>query len=130
MKFRVNARSVHYRYNLLTKRMQANLKFEEKASGSDIKILELVVLLEKILEKEKVAKEKLDIGKENKRKMGENDKVAAKYMRYQALERSGQTAKKKKGDDSSETSKTKSRRSAADALEYPKQKPAKRARIS
>ena len=110
--------------------MQANLKFEEKASGSDIKILELVVLLEKILEKEKVAKEKLDIGKENKRKMGENDKVAAKYMRYQALECSGQTAKKKKGDDSSETSKTKSRRSAADALEYPKQKPAKRARIS
>ena len=122
IKFRVTARSVRDRYNLLTKRMQAKLKFEEKASGIDVKTSELDNLLVEILEKEKVAKEKLEIYDENKRKIGDNDKTAAEDMRKQALERMGQTAKRKKGDDGSETPKKKSRRSTADAVEYLKQK--------
>ena len=88
--------------------MQAKLKFEEKASGIDVKILEIDNLLEEIPEKEKDAKEKLDIDDENKRKTGENEKIAAEDVRKQVLERMGQTTKRKKGDDGAENPKKKS----------------------
>ena len=46
-------------------------------------------------------------------------------MRKQALERMGQTAKRKEGGDDSEAPKKKSRRSTADAVEYLKERAAK-----
>ena len=61
----------------------------------------------------------------NKRKIVENDKAAAEDMRKQALERMGQTAKRKKGGDDSKAPKRKSRRSTADAVEYLKERAAK-----
>ena len=97
-KFKVTARSVRDRYNLLTKKMQAKLKSEEKASAIDVETTELDDLLEEISEKEKAAKEKLESDEDNK--AVENDKVAAESMRKEALERMGQTAKRKKeGED-------------------------------
>ena len=125
LKFRVTARSVRDRYNLLTKRMQAKLKMEEKSTGIDVETSELDVLLEEILEKDKAAKEKMESDDGNKRKIVENDKTAAEDMRKQALERMGQTAKRKKGGDDSEAPKKKSRRSTADAVEYLKERAAK-----
>ena len=122
-KFKVTARSVRDRYNLLTKKMQAKLKSEEKASGIDVETTELDVLLEEILEREKAAKEKLESDEDKKKKAVENDKVATESMRKQALERMGQTAKRKKeGDDSEVLKKKKSRRSTADAVEYLKER--------
>ena len=121
-KFKVTARSVRDRYNLLTKKMQAKLKSEEKASGIDVETTELDVLLEEILEREKAAKEKLESDEDKKKKAVENDKVAAESMRKQALERMGQTAKRKKEGDDSEVLKKKSRRSTADAVEYLKER--------
>ena len=41
------------RYNLLTKRMQAKLKMEEKTTGIDVETSELDALPEEVLEKEK-----------------------------------------------------------------------------
>jgi len=87
LKFRVTARSVRDRYNLVTKRMQAKLKTEEKSTGIDVETSELVELLEEILEKEKAAKEKRESDDGNKQKIIENDKTAAEVMRKQALER-------------------------------------------
>ena len=55
------------RYNLLTKTFQAKLQSEEKASGIDATNPELDDLLEEILEKEKVAKEKLENNDEEKK---------------------------------------------------------------
>ena len=61
----------------------------------------------------------------NKRKIVENDKTAAEDMSKQALERMGQTAKRKKEGDDSEAPKKKGRRSTADAVEYLKERAAK-----
>ena len=61
----------------------------------------------------------------NKQKIVENDKTAAEDMHKQALERKGQTAKRKKGGDESEAPKKTSRRSTADAVEYLKERAAK-----
>ena len=41
------------RYNLLTKRMQAKLKMEERTTGIDVETSELDALPEDVLEKEK-----------------------------------------------------------------------------
>ena len=41
------------RYNLLTKRMQAKLKMDEKSTGIDVETSELDALLEEVLEKDK-----------------------------------------------------------------------------
>lgn len=125
LKFRVTARSVRDRYNLLTKEMQAKLKIEEKSTGIDVESSELDDLLEEILEREKAAKQKLESDDENKRKIAENDKTAAEDMRKQALEGMGQTAKRKKGGDDSEAPNKKSRRSTVDVVEYLKERAAK-----
>ena len=124
LKFRVTARSVRNQYNLLTKRMQAKLKMEEKSSGIDVETSELDVLLEEVLEKEKAAKEKMENDDGNKRKIVENDKTAVEDMRKRALERMGQRAKRKKEGDDLEAPKKKGRRSTADAVEYLKQRAA------
>ena len=69
LKFRVTARSVCDRYNLLTKRMQAKLNIEEKTTGIDVEISELDFLQEEILEKDNAPKEKMesDDGKKERR---------------------------------------------------------------
>ena len=41
------------RYNLLTTRMQAKLKMEDKSTGNNVETSELDALLEEVLEKEK-----------------------------------------------------------------------------
>ena len=116
-KFRVTARSVRDRYNLLTKKMAAKLKSEEKASGIQAETSELDDLLGEILEKEKAAKEKLESD-------NQNDKAAAEDMRKKALERMGKTAKRKKESDDSvpKNLKKKSRRSTSYAVEYLKER--------
>ena len=106
-KFRVTPRSVRDRYNLLTKKFQVRLNREERASGISDDNSELDNLLEEILEKEKAAKEKLD----NDDECLANEKAAAEDMRKHALERVGQTAKRKSKEEGPEAEKSKSRKS-------------------
>ena len=115
LKFRVTAQSVGDRYNLLTKRMQAKLKMEEKSSGIYVETSEVDVLLEEVVEKDEAGKEKMESDDGNMRKIVENDKTTAEDMRKQALECMAQTAKRKKGGYESEAPKKKSRWSTADA---------------
>ena len=120
-KFRVTPRSVRDRYNLRTKKFQVRLNKEERASGISDN------LLEEILEKEKAAKEKLENDGEDKKKSLTNEKAAAEDMRKRALERVGQTAKRKGKEEGleAEKSKRKSRKSTDEAVEYLKERASK-----
>ena len=123
-KFRVTPRSVRDRYNLLTKKFQVRLNREERASGIYDDNSELDNLLEEILEKEKAAKEKLDNDDESLA----NEKAAAEDMRKHALERVGQTAKRKSKEEGPEAEKSKSRKSrksTGEAVEYLKERASK-----
>ena len=97
-KFRVTPRSVRDRYNLLTKKLQARLNTEEKASGIAVNNSELDDLLEEI-----AAKEKLNNDDDDKKKSLEKEKAAAEDMRKRALERVGQTTKRKDKEEGTET---------------------------
>ena len=127
-KFRVTPRSVRDRYNLLTKKFQVRLNREERASGISDDNSELDNLLEEILEKEKEAKEKLDNDDEDKKKSLANEKAAAEDMRKRALERVGQTSKRKGQEEGPEAEKSKSRKSrksTGEAVEYLKERASK-----
>ena len=126
-KFRVTPRSVRDRYNLLTKKFQVRLNKEERASGISDDNSELDNLLEEILEKEKAAKEKLENDGEDKKKSLANEKAAAEDMQKRALERVGQTAKRKGKEEGleAEKSKRKSRKSTGEAVEYLKERASK-----
>ena len=91
----------------LQKRFQVRLNREERASGISDDNSELDNLLGEILEKEKAAKEKLD----NDDECLANEKAAAEDMRKHALERVGQTAKRKSKEEGPEAEKSKSRKS-------------------
>ena len=123
-KVQSHPRSVRDRYNLLTKKLQARLNREGKASGIADDNSELDDLLEEILGKEKAAKGKLDNDDDHKKKSLENDKAAAEDMRKRALERVGQTTKRKgkEGETDAEPSKRKSRESTGEAVEYLKER--------
>ena len=110
------------------KKFQVRLNREERASGTSDDNSELDNLLEEILEKEKAAKEKLDNDDEDKKKSLANEKAAAEYMRKRALERVGQTSKRKGKEEGPEAEKSKSRKSrksTGEAVEYLKERASK-----
>ena len=110
------------------KKFQVRLNREERASGTSDDNPELDNLLEEILEKEKAAKEKLDNDDEDKKKSLANEKAAAEDMRKRALERVGQTAKRKGKEEGPEAEKSKSRKSrksTGEAVEYLKERASK-----
>ena len=109
-------------------KFQVRLNREERASGTSDDNSELDNLLEEILEKEKAAKEKLDNDDEDKKKSLANEKAAAEDMRKRALERVGQTAKRKGKEEGPEAEKSKSRKSrksTGEAVEYLKERASK-----
>ena len=126
-KFRVTPRSVRDRYKPLTKKFRVRLNKEESASGISDDNSELDNPLEEILEKEKTAKEKLDNDDEDKKKSLANEKAAAEDMRKRALERVGQTAKRKGKEEGPEAEKSKRKRqkSTGEAVEYLKERASK-----
>ena len=114
--FRVTARAVRDRYALLISRHKLKQREEEKASGIDVpELTELDTLLEEIRERGKIAEEKSDALRNEKKAKDENEKAAAEKIRQAAL----QTMAKRNSDDSGEKpKKAKLRRSTSDAIEF------------
>ena len=114
--FRVTSRAVRDRYALLISRHKLKQREEEKASGIDVpEPTELDTLLEEIREREKIAEDKADTLRNEKKAKDEKEKAAAEEIRQAAL----QTMAKRKTDDSGEKpKKTKLRRSTTDAIDF------------
>ena len=113
--FRVTARVVRDRYALLISRHKLKQREEEKASGIDVpEPTELDTLLEEIREREKIAEEKTDALKNEKKAKDEKEKAAAEEIRQAALH----TIKRKSDDSGEKSKKSKLRRSTFDAIEF------------
>ena len=92
---------------------------EIRASGISAEQDEVDVLLDEITEREKAAEE----NREDVNRKKENDKVTAKEMRKQAMERMSQTKKRKSQEDNGGDMKdSRKRRSGSDAVEFLKEK--------
>ena len=117
MRFKSNLsqRAVRERFNLIQGRFKENEKTELAASGISVPEQdELDVLLEDIAERER------DAIAEASEKKGQ-EKATAEDIRNQALERMGQT-KKRKSEDCQEPKERKSRRSSNEALQFMQEK--------
>ena len=114
-KSNLSQRAVRERFNLIQGRFKENEKSELAASGISVPEQdELNVLLEDIAERER------DTIAEASEKKGQ-EKATAEDIRNQALERMGQT-KKRKSEDGQEPKERKSRGSSNEALQFMQEK--------
>ena len=106
------------------KNFKLKIREEEKASGIEVEELsELDLALEEIIEKEKAANAQLDLD-ESVRKNELQDKANAEEMRLQAMEKLGESKKRKEasGLTAGDQKKKKARRSGSDTLDFMREK--------
>ena len=119
LKFKVTQRSVRERFSLLEAKFKKQVRDEEAASGISVEISEIDVLLEEITEKEKVAEEEGETTGKGKKVQLEKGK--AEEMRKLAMERMGESSKRKNEEGGQCKRK---RRSGSDTVEYLREKAA------
>ena len=122
-RFRVSQKSVRDRARILLKNFKLKIREEEKASGIEVELSELDLALEEIIEKEKAANAQLDL-EESVRKNELQDKANAEEMRLQAMEKLGESKKRKEasGLTAGDQKKKKARRSGSDTLDFLREK--------
>ena len=118
--FKVDKRAVRDRYNLLQSNYRRKVKQEEKASGVAVEMSEVERALEFIMEKEDAAQELRQEGK-LKKVADEADKVNAGYIRKKAVERFGETQKRKSAESGIAPTRKK-RSNGSDTVRYLKEK--------
>ena len=115
--FRVKEkRGVRDRWNLLKNKFKKNRREEETASGIEVDDQdEKDILLDELTDQEEAIKA-------NTGSKDDMEKAAAEDVRNKALERLGETTKRKKNDGNDATKKTKTRRSSEGALTFLKER--------
>lgn len=128
-KFRVTTRFVRDRYTILATKQAQKLKMEERATGIEVEQTESDVLLEEILEKEKLGKEQIELDLGEKKRKAEKEKMTAENMREQAMKRMEEKSKRKSEDtDADEVGSSKmkrARRGVGDVVGYLQEKATK-----
>ena len=115
IKFRVSARSVRDRVTLvLIKNYKKKMTAEKEASGIQVgPMTEFDQAMEEVLERSQAVEALMEQANEEKRENIEKEKELAKDIRKQALERVGET-KKRKGEEKPRGK----RRSGGETMEY------------
>ena len=114
--FKVDKRAVRDRYNLLSKELRNKLKREEKESGIETNMTEVEMALEELIEKEDAAESEQRVVENQKKVKDSQDRENAEGVRKKAMERLGQTQKRKADEGESEGTKKKKRSSGSDTL--------------
>lgn len=110
-RFKVSKRTVRERYTLLSEKIKAEMRDEEKASGIECDLSEMEKALGEIAEKEAAAEDTVE---NDKKKV---DDAEAMEMRKRALENLGRTQKRQQNEEELEENvkpKQKNRRGGGD----------------
>ena len=118
-KFRVNKRSVKERFNLLAEKYKTKIRNEEKASGISPEITELDMLLEEILALEEEMVTQIHAQDKVSEEKG---KAQAQEMRKKALEKLGETQKRKADQGEEHVQQKKHRTSGSETIAYLRQR--------
>ncbi|XP_067020485.1 mRNA export factor GLE1-like [Acropora muricata] len=119
--FKVDKRAVRDRYNLLSRELR-KLKREEKESGIETDMTEVEMALEELIEKEDAAETEQRVVENQKKVKDSQDRENAESVRKNAMERLGQTQKRKADEGESEGKKKKKRSSGSDTLNFLREK--------
>ena len=123
-KFKVDSRTVRDRYQLLAQKLRKKLKTEEKTSGIDTEMSETETAIEldqELIEKDDAAESMDGDDTQRQRERKNQDKENTEDMRREAMERMGQTQKRKSVEGENETTK-KTRSCGSDTLLYLRQR--------
>lgn len=121
--FKVEKRGVRDRYNLLSQRYRKKMKEEEKESGVSPELTEIEMGLQSIIEVEDAAEKETQSQSATKRDKFDQEKRSAEQIRKKAMEKLGETQKRKATTDDDEEWKKKKRRSTSnDSIHYLKEK--------
>ena len=100
--FKVDKRTVRDRYNVLSRELRNKLKREEKESGIETDMTEVEMALEELIEKEDAAETEQRVVENQKKVKDSQDRENAESVRKKAMERLGQTQKRKADEGESE----------------------------
>ncbi|XP_067037932.1 mRNA export factor GLE1-like [Acropora muricata] len=114
--FKVDKRAVRDRYNLLSRELRNKLKREETD------MTEVEMALEELIEKEDAAETEQRVVENQKKVKDSQDRENAQSVRKKAMERLGQTQKRKAAEGESEGKKKKKRSSGSDTLNFLREK--------
>ena len=117
--FKVDKRAVRDRYNLLSKELRNKLKREEKERTD---MTEVEMALEELIEKEDAAETEHRVVENQKKVKDSQDRENAESVRKKAMERLGQTQKRKADEGENEGKKKKKRSSGSDTLNFLREK--------
>ena len=119
-RFRVSQKYFRDRAKILLRNFKLKIREEERASGIKVpELSELDAALEEIAEKEKAAQVKPDLIEESGKKSEWQDIANAEDMRFQAMEKLGQSKKRKEATgETASGQKKKARRSGSDTLDF------------
>ena len=122
-KFSVDQRSVRDHLALLEKKFKKKMTDQiKKGTGSSPEPSESDIAMEQIIEMQEASQLAYENESESKKEQLESERLKAEDIRKKAMEKLGDT-KKRKGNDTGESKPTKkSRRTGSDAIEYLKSK--------
>ncbi|XP_028403423.1 histone-lysine N-methyltransferase, H3 lysine-79 specific-like [Dendronephthya gigantea] len=114
----LSKRSVQDRCTLLCEKHKKRIAYEMKATGISPKLTELDSLIEETLEKEEASEELRASQSEVQKKKVEEDQKNAVDIRKKAMEKFGETKKRKIDEGEIEEKKRRRRRSGSDTLQF------------
>ncbi|XP_044178592.1 nucleoporin GLE1-like [Acropora millepora] len=114
----LDKRAVQERYRLLTEKFKKRMAKERIESGINPTMSELDVLVEELVEREQTEKHH----RENDDKSNSKKKEDGEEMRQKALEKLGETSKRKSEKEGEDGKPKKTRKSSSDTIEYLREK--------
>ncbi|XP_028390589.1 histone-lysine N-methyltransferase, H3 lysine-79 specific-like [Dendronephthya gigantea] len=114
----LSKRSVQDRCTLLCEKHKKRIAYEMKATGISPQLTELDSLIEETLEKEEASEELRASQSEVQKKKVEEDQKNAVDIRKKAMEKFGETKKRKIDEGEIEEKKRRRRRSGSDTLQF------------
>ena len=120
-KFKVDQRAVRDRYTLLSQKLRRKLREEEQASGIDADMTEVEDALEYIIDIEDNSVKQVEYQADVKMTEMDKEKQTAEDVRKRAMEKLGET-QKRKGDVENERRSKKKRSNGGDTLAFLREK--------
>jgi hypothetical protein len=119
-KFKVDQRAVRDRYTLLSQKLRKKLREEERASGIETDMTEVEDALEDIIDIEDNSLKQVEYNAEVKVKEMDKEKQSAEDVRKRAMEKLGETQKRKgdKAEADNEKQPKKKRSNGSDTIAF------------
>ena len=118
----LDQRAVRDRYNLLSSKLRKKLSSEKKASGIDTELSEVEDMIEELIQIEDDSTDWQRLNDEERKKKADTDKENANDIRVQAVEKLGET-KRRKDNEGQEQKVTKRKSSnGSETLQYLREK--------